>query len=714
MKRALLLALLGAAAVAWFAFDGAHWFSLATVRGAQADIAAFQAARPLVTMALFFGVYVLATALSLPGAATVLTLLGGALFGLLTGSLLVSFASSLGATLAMLMARTLLREPVQRRFGGLMAEVDQGIARDGPLYLISLRLVPLFPFFVVNLLMGLTTMRVVTYHFVSQAAMLPATLLYVNAGTQLARIDSTGGLFTAPLALSFTLLGLFPLLARRAIAMLRRRRAYAPWRGRRPRRFDRNLVVIGAGAAGLVASYAAAAAKAKVTLVEMNRMGGDCLNTGCVPSKALIRSAALVREIRGAAAFGVAAGQPRVDFAAVMGRVAQAVREVAPHDSVERYRALGVDVVTGRARIVDPWHVEISAADGGTQTLSTRSIVIATGAAPVLPAIPGLADIGFVTSETLWSVQELPRRLCVLGGGAVGCEMAQAFAMLGAAVTLVEQAPRLLAGEDDEVCAFVQQALEADGVIVLCGQALSRCGTDVQGRHAWLGSEDRRIDFDLLLCAVGRRPRVEGLGLEALGVPVTGTVQTDEHLRTRLPNILAAGDVAGPWQLTHAAGHQGWAAAVNALAAPFWSIRPEHRTMPACVFTHPEVARVGLNERDARARGVACELTRFELAELDRAITDGAREGFVRVLTEPGRDRILGATLVGARAGEGLALFALAMKQGLGLKKILGTVQAYPTWAEATQKIAGAWQQAHAPARLLAVAEQLNRWRRGS
>lgn len=708
---ALLAAL--AAAWAWWHFDLGTLLTLDQLKAARDTLRAEVAARPLASAAAFFAVYVAAAALSIPGA-VVLTLAAGALFGLGWGLLLVSFASSLGALLAFLAARHLLRAPLQARFGRRLQPVDDGVRRSGSFYLLTLRLVPVFPFWLVNLLMGLTPMPAAQFYVVSQLGMLAGTAVYVNAGTQLAAIRSPADVLSPGLLASFVLLGLFPLGAQAVVRALERRKVYAGWP--RPRRFDRNLVVIGAGSGGLVTAYIAAAVKARVTLVEGHRMGGDCLNTGCVPSKALIRSATLVRQLRQAADFGITGARGEVDFAAVMQRVQRVVRDIAPHDSVERYTGLGVEVLQGHARITGPWSVEVTAGDGTRQTLSTKNIVVATGASPFVPPLPGLREAGCLTSDTVWSLSTLPARLLVLGGGPVGCELAQAFARLGSTVTLVELGPRVLAREDPEASELVAAAMRADGVRLLTGHEALRVET-VDGekrlavRHE--GAE-HTIAFDELLCAVGRSPRVTGFGLEELGIALTpkGTIETNAFLQTRFPNVYAVGDVAGPYQLTHAAAHQAWHAAVNALFGRWRRFRVDYRVMPWTTFTDPEVARVGLSEAEAREQGVPFEVTRYGLDELDRAIADGSAHGFVKVLTVPGRDRILGATIVGTHAGDLLAEYVLAMKHGLGLDKILGTVHAYPTLAEASKNAAGAWKRAHAPQRLLAWVSRYHAWER--
>ena len=713
LKRIAILALLLAGLAAFLAFDLGQYLSLAALKARAADLAALYAARPGLVIGLYALVYVAVTALSLPGAA-IMTLAGGALFGLVAGTVIVSFASTIGATLAFLAARTLLRDWVQGRFGDRLRAINDGVARDGAFYLFSLRLVPVFPFFLVNLLMGLTPIRTATFYGVSQIGMLLGTIVYVNAGTQLAGIDSLSDVASPGLLASFAALGLLPWLGRWIMARIRRRRVQARWT--RPKRFDRNLVVIGAGAAGLVSSLIGATVRARVTLVEAGTMGGDCLNTGCVPSKALIASARIAHQMRRADHYGLKPAEPQVDLRAVMARVEAAIARIAPNDSVERYTGLGVDVALGHARIIDPWTVEIAGHDGSTRRLTTRAIIIAAGAAPLVPDLPGLADCDYLTSDTLWerlaALDRLPQRIAVLGGGPIGCELSQALARLGADVTLVEAAPRLLTREDHDVSAAVAAALAASGVTVLAGHAAQRVDG---GRALVVQGQDgeRAIPFDALIVAAGRKARLSGYGLEALGIATDRTVVTDEYLATLHPNIFAAGDVAGPFQFTHTAAHQAWYASVNALFGDLKRFKADYRVIPQVTFTDPEVARVGLNEAEATAQGIAHEVTLFPLHELDRAIADGATTGFVKLITPPGKDRILGVTIVGAHAGEIIAEYVLAMRHGLGLNRILGTVHAYPTMAEANKFAAGVWKKRHAPEHLLRLLGRYHDWRRG-
>lgn len=716
-RKLIIAALLLAAMLAFLALDLGRYFSLAFIKDSQSSFQALFEKHPAGVTLAFFAAYVAVTALSLPGA-TLMTLAAGAGLGLVLGTVVVSFASTLGATLAMLTARYLLRGSIQARFGRRLADIDKGMEKEGAFYLFTLRLLPVVPFFVLNLLMGLTRIRTWTYFWVSQLGMLAATLVYVNAGTQLARVDSLRSIASPALLASFALLGVLPLFVNRGLRLFRRRRVYARWKGMRPARFERNLVVIGGGAAGLVSAYIAAVLKAKVTLVEAHKMGGDCLNYGCVPSKALIRSAQLAHQMRHAARYGLSGCTPAFSFRAVMQRVREVIRAIAPHDSVARYTGLGVEVLAGHARIVNPWTVEITLNDGTTRRLTTRSIVIAAGARPVVPSLPGLEETGYVTSDTLWDafaqLDEVPR-LLVLGGGPVGCELAQAFARLGSQVTLLEIAPRLLPREDEEAAALAREALAADGVRVLTGHQALRCERLGAVKTLVAGHQggEVRFEFDQLLCAVGRVARLEGYGLEELGIPVQRTVDSNDYLQTIYPNIYAAGDVAGPHQLTHVAAHQAWHAAVNALFGEFRLFKADYSAIPQAIFMDPEIARVGLSEQEAKEKNIAYELTRYGLADLDRAIVDGEARGFVKLLTLPGRDTILGVTIVGTHAAELLAEYVLAMRHGLGLNKILATVHSYPTLAEANKYAAGEWKRAHQPVRLLHWARKYHDWKRG-
>jgi pyruvate/2-oxoglutarate dehydrogenase complex dihydrolipoamide dehydrogenase (E3) component len=449
-------------------------------------------------------------------------------------------------------------------------------------------------------------------------------------------------------------------------------------------------------------------------------MGGDCLNTGCVPSKALIRSARLLSHISRAKEFGCRSASADFSFAEVMERVQRVVQTIEPHDSVARYTELGVDVIEGTAKIVSPWEVDVTRTNGASERLTTRSIVIAAGARPFVPPIPGIENVGYLTSDTVWDLRDLPKRLVVLGGGPIGCELTQAFARFGAGsgstVTQVEMAPRIMIREDPEVSELVTRRFRSEGIAVLVNHKAKQFVIE-DGEKILIAEHegrDVRIPFDAVLVAVGRIANVEGYGLDTLDIAAPRTVDTNAYLQTNYPNIYAAGDVAGPFQFTHTAAHQAWYAAVNALFDPFKKFKADYRVIPWATFVEPEVARVGLNEQDAREQGIDYEVSRYDIDDLDRAIADSEAHGFIKVLTVPGKDRILGVTIVGEHAGDLIAEYVLAMKQGIGLNKILGTIHIYPTMAEANKYVAGVWKKAHAPAGLLALVERFHAWRRGA
>ncbi len=698
--------------VLFFAFDFQHQLSFENLKAHQAFLETFYAGNTLLTILIYAGAYIIITGLSLPGAA-VMTLAGGALFGLTAGTVIVSFASTIGATLAFLAARFLFKDYIQDRFADRLQNINDGIEKDGPFYLFTLRLVPVFPFFVVNAVMGLTPMKVSMFYIVSQVGMLPGTLAYINAGTQLAQVKTMFGILSPGLIASFALLAIFPWIARAFTNVLKNRRVMAKFH--KPSGFDYNLVVIGAGSAGLVTAHIAATVKAGVALIEKDKMGGDCLNTGCVPSKSLIRSAKMLSYAKRAKAFGFERTRIDFQFRDVMDRVENIIKKIAPHDSVERYTKLGVDCISGTARIISPYEVEVNG-----KTITTRSIVVATGARPRIPPIPGLNQVTYLTSDTVWSLRQLPRRLVVVGGGPMGCELSQAFARLGAQVTLVGRSPRIMGREDEDVADFIKEVFIQEGVRVLTGHTTKEIRVDGD-RNALIctrNSDKQQVaaGFDALLITAGRVANTKGFGLEKLGVALNpdGTIQTNEWLQTTIPTIYAAGDVAGPYQFTHAASHQAWYACVNALFGSFKKFKASYRVLPWSTFTDPEVARVGMNETDCLAANIPYEVTRYGLDDLDRAITDSEAHGFVKVLTVPKKDRILGVTIVGAHAGDLIHEFVLAMRYKIGLNKILGTIHIYPTLAESARFTAGAWKRARMPETALGVVARYLAWRRKS
>jgi len=714
--KLVVLLLLVAAIVALVVYgDLGRLLSLDNLKSRRDEFQQFAVTQPLLTSLVYFAVYVAVTAFSLPGAA-ILTLAGGAIFGFGWGLVLVSFASTLGACCAFLAARWLLRDSIRSRFGERLAAVEQGIAKEGAFYLFTLRLIPAVPFFLVNLLGGLTPLRLFTFAWVSQLGMLPGTAVYVNAGTQIANINSLSGIVSPQLWLSFVLLAVFPFISRSILGALKTRKKLSAWK--KPARFDYNIVVIGAGAAGLVTSYIAAVLKARVLLIEKHEMGGDCLNTGCVPSKALIRTAKLVKQIQNPQTYGISAASATVNFSDVMARVHQVIKDIEPHDSVERYTSLGVECAMGNAELLNPWEIKVTAHDGSSRVVSAKNIVLATGARPFVPTLPGLLESDYYTSDTVWSANELPRRLVVLGGGPIGCELAQCFVRLGSQVIQVDMAPRIMPREDEEVSNFVMSRFREEGIEILTAHQAVRVEGDAGERRLVLNSPagEVAVAFDKLLIAIGRVARTEGFGLEKLGIGLSPqkTIAVNEFLETELPHIYVCGDAAGPYQFTHFAAHQAWYASVNALFKGVRRFAVDMRVVPAATYVDPEVARVGLNEQEAKAKGIAYEVTRYGLDDLDRAIADSEAHGFVKVLTPVGKDTILGVTIVGSHAGELLAEWTLAMKHGLGLGKIMGTIHAYPTWAESAKYAAGEYRKARQPLALLAWLQKFHAWRRGA
>ncbi|MCG8551157.1 MAG: FAD-dependent oxidoreductase [Desulfobacterales bacterium] len=708
--KVFILGVLILGVILFFALDLHRHLTFEALKSQQAAMANVYAENTAMTIFIYMAVYVVVTALSLPGA-VVMSLAGGAVFGLWAGTVIVSFASTIGATLAFLASRFLLRDYIQNRFADRLKKINEGVEADGPFYLFTLRLVPVFPFFVINLVMGLTPIKTGIFYIVSQVGMLPGTLAYINAGTQLSKVESASGILSLPMLASFAVLGIFPWIAKAFTGFLKNRRALAKFS--KPSKFDFNLVVIGAGSAGLVTSYIAAAVKAGVALIEKDKMGGDCLNTGCVPSKALLRSAKMLSYARRAKEFGFEHTHVDFRFKTVMERVEKIIKKIEPHDSVARYTQLGVDCISGEAQILSPYEIEVNG-----KTITTRSIVVATGARPRVPAIPGLDQVPYFTSDTVWYLRELPQRLVVMGGGPIGCELSQAFARLGAQVTLVGRAPRLMGREDKDVADFIRETFIREGIQVLTGHSVKeiRVDNDEKKLICTRNSDGQAVavQFDALLLAVGRVPNTKGFGLEKLGVALNpnGTIKTNGWLQTTIPNIYAAGDVAGPYQFTHVASHQAWYASVNALFGAFKKFTADYRVIPWCTFTDPEVARVGMNETDCLAAGIACEVTRYGIDDLDRAIADSEARGFVKVLTVPKKDKILGATIVGAHAGDLIHEFILAMKYNIGLNKILGTIHIYPTLAESGRFTAGAWKKARVPKTALKFVERFLTWQR--
>lgn len=713
MKKIILVSAIIALIVSFFVFDLHQYLDFAYIKSKQQVIADYYQANPLQSIVIFFVVYVLATSFSIPGA-SILSLLAGAIFGLLLGSILVIFAATIGATIAFWLARYLLGNTIQERYADKFKTINAGVKKDGAFYLLTLRLLPIFPFFIINVLMGLTPIRTITYVVTSFFGMLAGTMIYVNVGTQLANLESVGGILTPKIWSAFILLAIFPWITKFIINFIKRRRIYAGFN--KPNNFDYNLAVIGAGSAGLVSAYIAAAVKAKVVLIERHKMGGDCLNTGCVPSKALIRSAKFISQVNNAERYGIKSAKVDFDFKDVMKRVQNVIKDIEPHDSVERYTNLGVECMQGEAKLKDPWTVEVNG-----KTFTSKNIILATGAEPFVPPIPGLDKVKYHTSDTIWNLDELPKNMAVLGGGPIGCELAQCFARLGAQVSLVEMAPRIMLKEDSEISSMVEKSLIADGVNLLTNHTASEVTQEATIQNESTGTlvctidgEEKLVPFDVLLVAVGRKARGSDVWSESLDIEQrkNGTLEVNEFLQTNYPNIYACGDVTGPYQLTHTAAHQAWYTSVNSLFGSFKKFRVDYSVIPWCTFTEPEVAHVGINEQQAKDKNIQYEVTRFDIGELDRAIADGEAHGVVKVLTKPGKDKILGVTIVGDHAGDLISEYVSAMKHGLGLNKILGTIHIYPTLAEANKYAAGEWKRAHAPERLLNWLEKFHTFAR--
>lgn len=708
-SKLVLIAFIGLLVFLFKHYEFSQYLTLDYIKHHQVAFEKYYYQNKFLTLSLYFILYVVTTALSLPGAA-VLTLAGGALFGLVTGTIIVSFASTIGATLAFLSSRFLFRSYVEKRFKKYIDPINKGIEKEGGLYLFTLRLIPIFPFFVINLAMGLTKINLSKFFIVSQVGMLAGTIVYVNAGSQLASIETLSGILSLKLLGSFALLGIFPLVAKRIVTLIQVHQVYKGYK--KPKKLEYNMVVIGAGSAGLVTAYICAAVKAKVALIEKHKMGGDCLNTGCVPSKAIIKSAKLAYQMKNASRYGLESVETKLDFKNVMERVHHIIKKIEPHDSIERYRELGVECIQGSAKIISPWEVEVNG-----KILTTQNITIATGASPLVPPIPGIEKITPLTSENLWQLQELPARMIVLGGGPIGCEMAQSFSRLGSKVTQIEMMDRIMGIEDPEVSQLIEGKFKSEGISVLTKHKAKE--VKVNGPRKILIVEfeghESEIEFDEILVAIGRRANVKGFGLEKLGIKLreNQTIEVNEYLQTNFPNIYVCGDVTGPFQLTHTASHQAWYCAVNGLFGKFKKFKVDYSVIPWATYCDPEIATVGLSEQRAKKDGIAYELTTYGIDDLDRAIADSEDHGVVRVLTEPGSDRILGATIVGSHASDLLLEFIAAMKHGFGLNEILGTIHIYPTMGEANKYLAGNWKKRQTSQFTFKLLEKFHQFRRG-
>lgn len=702
-------------------------------------------------MAGYVLAYVVACVLFVPG--LVLTLGAGLVYGVAVGAPLAWTGATLGSTAAFLLGRTVARDWVAARVADVprFAAIDRAVGREGRKIVFLTRLSPVFPFNLLNYAYGITSVGLGDY-LLGALGMVPGTFLYVYLGSfarsmgDLSASPSEGGaarwaLWIVGLVATIAVVVLVTRVARRALDQETRASAafgadtmaevatppgdgrIAPddahnralvaavhppgWTNPTPRgRYD--LVVVGAGTAGLVAAAGAAGLGARVALVERHLLGGDCLNAGCVPSKALLASARAAAAARRAGDFGVRVRDVEVDFPAVMERMRRLRASVAPHDSAARFHDLGVDVFLGRGCFTSATTLEVD----GT-ALSFARAVIATGARPAVPSIAGLAEAGFLTNETVFSLTALPPRLAVVGGGPIGCELAQAFRRFGSEVTLLNDVARLLPRDDEDAAAIVERALAADGVRILNGARIERAERRGAERvlHVERGGGREALVVDAILLGTGRAPNVEDLGLEAAGVAWSaGGITVDDRMRTTNRRVYAAGDVASVWKFTHAADALARLVLRNALF--LGRRRASALTIPWCTYTSPEVAHVGLLPREAGERGIDVETFTVPLADVDRAVLDGETDGFLKVHVRPGRDRILGATLVAAHAGDVIGEIAVAMAGGVGLGTIAETVHPYPTQAEIIKKAADAYNRSRLTPRVKRLLERWLAWRR--
>lgn len=708
MKRIIIFLIIVASIIlSLIYFDIGSYLSFSELKNKQADLVTLVKDNPFSAAAIYLLIYVVVTAISIPGA-VILTLAGGALFGLSHGTILVSFASTLGALFAFLVSRYFLHDFVQNKFSDRLQTINQKVEKEGAFYLLFLRLVPAFPFFLINLVMALTPIKAWTFYWVSQLGMLPATIIYVNAGTQIAKISSVKDIASPSLLIALTLLGLLPLITKSLMSLINSQRVYKLFK--KPSSFQYNTIVLGGGSAGLVAAYTTRTLQGKVALIEKHNMGGDCLNTGCVPSKAILRSAKFVADIKNYADFGLTDAHYDVEFKNIIHRVKQKITTIEPKDSIQRYSELGVDCEQGVAKVLSPWEVSVNG-----KTLTAKNIIIATGATPKLPSITNLNQIPYLTTDSVWSLTELPEKLLIIGGGPIGCELGQAFARLGSNVTIVQRRSSILPNEEQQAAEEVQQALINDGITLFTNFSSESFISNDNG-YSLVGKHDKQqinIDFTHLLIATGRQANIDGLETLDLEINEQGKVVTNDTLQTKYPNIYACGDVTSAMQYTHAASHQAWYAAFNALFHPLKKFKCNFDNLPRAVFTDPEIAGLGMTEAQVKSKGIDYQITTFPMDDIDRAITDNATSGFIKVITPSNNDKILGVCIVGEHASELLAEFVLAKTNGLGLNSILKTIHIYPTKSEINRMVTGKWRRSKLTERITNLLAKYQQWRLG-
>ncbi|HEX4987542.1 MAG TPA: FAD-containing oxidoreductase [Candidatus Binatia bacterium] len=700
--------------------------------------------------------YVLCTVLLIP--ASIITLGAGTLFGLKTGFIVVVIGANLGAFCSFLLARTFLREKVAHwaQANAKFRFLDEAIGRQGFKMVLLTRLSPIFPFILLNYFLGLTAVRTGAYVLGNLFGMLPATFLFVYIGA--AARDAIGGptdtaadfyqqiLKYVGLLATIGVVTLVTRMARRALREAEQSQEGSAVAGKprfdpnyRPAALDEmtivgdrydqqlidnchppgwvnptparkyNLVVIGAGTAGLVSAAGAAKLGAKVALIERNLMGGDCLNVGCVPSKAIIRAARAVVDSRNGAEFGLHSNsQPEINFAAAMERMRRLRAEISAHDSVDRFRKLGVDVYIGNGRFIGASTIEID----GTRLEFSRAI-IATGARAAELPIAGLADAGYYTNETIFTFTELPRRMVVIGAGPVGCELAQCFQRFGCQVTVITDGAQILPKEDHDAAAVLRQRLSREGVRIITSGIIQQVSSNGSGKRVSVATDGttHEVECDAILVSVGRKPNLEGLELDIAAVDYTSQgVVVDNRLRTTNPRVYAAGDVCSRYKFTHAADAMARIVIANALFLARRKVTD--LVIPWCTYTDPEVAHVGYYEKEARAAGFNVATITESLTDVDRAVLDGEEEGFARVHYDNKTGRILGGTLVARHAGEMINELTLAMVAKQSVSVLSSTIHSYPTQAEVWRKIGDGYMFTKLTPTVKKVFERWLMWRR--
>ncbi len=677
IKKVGLIVLIIVCVIAYYRLDGNQYLNLENIKLHHQELLSAYQQNPFSFSLFYFFVYVVLVALSFPGA-TVLSLAGGYIFGFIKGLLIINWASTIGASVAFLMARFFFKDFLQRKFHHTFLKINQGMDREGNQYLLTLRLIPIFPFFLINILMGLTNISFWRFFIVSLIGMLPGTAVYVWAGTTLQNVNSVSDIFTSKMITIFFLVGLIPIIQSKFLIYLKQRKNYLKFS--KPKKFDYNLIVIGGGAAGLVNAYIAANLKAKVLLVEESNMGGECLNYGCVPSKALISLSNTKK-------------YSKTNFAELKNEISNIIQSIAPHDSIDRYSNMGVDCEKGKANLISPFEIQING-----KTFSGKKIVIATGAKPFYPTIDGLDKNKVFDYESVWKLEKLPDHLVIIGGGAIGCELALAFSKLGSKVSIIEQ-NAVLASEDRDMVNHVLTGLRTSTINIFENCKIISVNHDENKIIFENENKITEIHFEHLLLACGKVGNTEAISSNLnFDLDSRNYIVVNEYLETvKYRNIYACGDVNGLKQLTNAASHQAWYTSINALFGTWKKFRIEHDFIPHAVFIEPELARVGLNELDAKRKSIEYDLYLFDASDLDRNLIERNKLGKIKVLTIKNTDQILGVTIVGEAASEILAEFVLAMKYHLGLNKVLATSHIYPSFSEQNKYVAGVWKKNSVP-----------------